>query len=377
MKHLPRICVLALLGSHQAQALADDCQLTLSESHLDFGLMNRVIHSPASREIQLGERYLSLNLNCAQPADMSIFYRALAAVGSERFRFSDRGSYAVQASDGVLDGQAVELGLISGPGQPPGTRANLLDWLADQAIAPLRDGLPARGSSFSVQLRVSAWALGDATQVRDAVTWEASGLFDAVATGRAREMTLNAHFAPAACEINLSNGGVIDYGRMWAKSLNADRDTALASRNLTLGIGCDGPTQFALLMHDNRKGSATGGTDETAYGLGVDNSRNKIGRYFLYFDPFDMQADTLPTLYRTDSTTGGVAWSSSNAYPIPIGQNSWLGFTDISGSHTGPSAITHLSGQVSVRAILAPTNNLDLSTDVLLDGSGTIEIKYL
>jgi hypothetical protein len=376
MKRLLSICALALVTSHQAWAQGEDCRLSVSETHLDFGMMNRAVHRPASSEITLGERHLSLNLSCPQATDMSIFYRALAA-GTERFRFSDRGSYAVQASDGVLDGHTVELGLIAGQGQPPGIRGNRLNWRADQAIVPLRDGLPAPGSTFSMQLRVSAWALDSAIQVRDAVTWEASGLLDAVATGRARELTLNAHFAPAACEINLSNGGVIDFGRMLAKSLNADRDTALASRNLTLNIGCDGPTRFALLMQDNRKGSATGGTDETAYGLGVDNSRNKIGRYFLLFDPFDMQADVLPGLYRTDSTTSGVAWSSSNGFPIPIGQNSWMGFTELSGSHAGPSAIQNLNGQISLRAILSPTNSLDLSTDVLLDGSGTIEIKYL
>ncbi|MDY7535268.1 DUF1120 domain-containing protein [Pseudomonas sp. Bout1] len=376
MKRLMSICLLVLAGADVALAQSDDCRLNLSEPHLDFGLMNRAIHRPSGSEIALGERFLSLSLNCQKPTDMSIFYRALA-IGAERFRFSDQGHYIMQASDGVLDGQAVELGLIPGRGQPPGIRANRLDWHADHAIAPLRDGLPVQGSVFSVQLRVSARAQESAAHVRDAVTWEAFGLFESGATGQSREMTLNAHFAPAACEINLSNGGVIDYGRMWAKSLNADRDTALASRSLTLSIGCDGPTRFALLMQDNRKGSATGGTDETAYGLGVDNSRNKIGRYFLYFDPFDMQADTQPSLYRTDSTTGGVAWSSSNAFPIPIGQNSWLGFTTAPASHAGPSAIRNLSGQVSVRAILSPTNNLDLSTDVLLDGSGTIEIKYL
>jgi hypothetical protein len=30
-----------------------------------------------------------------------------------------------------------------------------------------------------------------------------------------------------------------------------------------------------------------------------------------------------------------------------------------------------------VRAVLSPMNNLDLRTEVLLDGSGTIEIIYL
>ncbi len=367
---------LALAATAQGQAYADDCQLNLSQTRLDFGVMNRAVQRNPRAEIELGERRLSLNLNCKAPTDLQVFYRALAAT-AERYRFTERGSYRVQVSEAVLDGQAVELGLITGPGQAPTARGKTLDWRADHAIVPLRDGLPTTGSSFSAQLQVNAWAQADATQVRDAVTWEATGLIDAVATGRARELSLQAGFAPAACEASLSNGGIVDFGRMWAKSLSADKETGLASRNLMLNIGCDGPTHFALRMQDNRKGSATGGTDETAYGLGVDDSRNKIGRYFLYFDPFDLRADALPQVYRTDSTTGGVAWSSSSAYPIPIGSNSLLGFTATPGSHAGPTAIQNLSGQISVRAVLSPMNSLDLRTDVVLDGSGTIEIIYL
>ncbi len=367
---------LALGAAAQSQAQADDCQLNLSQPRLDFGVMNRAVQRNPSAEIQLGERRLSLNLNCPTPTDLHVFYRALAAT-AERYRFTERGSYRVQVSEAVLDGQAVELGLITGPGQAPTARGKTLDWRADHAIVPLRDGQPTTGSSFSAQLLVNAWARADATQVRDAVTWEATGLIDAVATGRARELSLQAGFAPAACEANLSNGGIVDFGRMWAKSLSADKETGLASRNLMLSIGCDGPTHFALRMQDNRKGSATGGTDETAYGLGVDDSRNKIGRYYLYFDPFDLRADALAQVYRTDSTTAGVAWSSSSAYPIPIGSNSLLGFTETPGSHAGPTAIQNLSGQISVRAVLSPMNSLDLRTDVVLDGSGTIEIIYL
>lgn len=370
---------LALLGLGALptkQAQADDCRLTLSQAQLDFGLMNRAIHLTQARERLLGERRLSLTLNCAHPTDMSLFYRGLAAAG-ERLRFTERGSYSVQVSDAVLDGKAVELGLLAGIGQAPSVRASTLTWRPDHAIVPLQEGSPVQGSSFSAQLLVSAWAQEDAAHVRDAVTWDVTGLIDSLATGRSRELTLQARFAPAACEPTLSNNGVVDFGRMWARNLNADRDTALPSRSLMLNIGCDGPTHFALRMQDNRQGSATGGVDETAFGLGVDSSRNKIGRYYLYFDPFDLTADALPQVYRTDSTTSGAAWSTSSGYPIPIGSNSYLGFTAVAGSVAGPTAIQHLSGQVSVRAMLAPMNNLDLSTDVLLDGSGTIEIIYL
>ena len=43
-------------------------------------------------------------------------------------------------------------------------------------------------------------------------------------------------------------------------------------------------------------------------------------------------ADAVPYLYGTESTTGGVAWRTSNRNPIDIGANSLLGFTDLEGS---------------------------------------------
>ena len=47
----------------QGRAHADECQLTLSQSRLDFGVMNRAVQRNPGTEILLGERRLSLNLN--------------------------------------------------------------------------------------------------------------------------------------------------------------------------------------------------------------------------------------------------------------------------------------------------------------------------
>ena len=94
-------------------------------------------------------------------------------------------------------------------------------------------------------------------------------------------------------------------------------------------------------------------------------------------DPADASADSFARLYRTDSTTTGAAWSTASSRPIPIGQKSYLGFTDIAGSTAGPVAIQNLTTGVTVEAVIAPASSLDLSTAVQLDGSGTIEIIYL
>lgn len=358
----------------QAWALADECQLTLSQPVLDYGLTNRVIRANGSGERTLGERRLSLNLSCPQPTDMTLFYRAMAAT-AERFHFAERGSYAVRMSDAVLDGQPVDLGLISAAGQVPDETASSLLWRPQQGIVPVRGSVAVQGQSLSAQLELTAWAQEKALQVRDAVVWETTGLFDAVATGRSREITLRASFAPTACNVELSNGGLVDFGRLSKNDLNPDRNTRLPPKDLTLRVGCDAPTQFALVMHDNRSGTATVNS-EIYYGLGLDNRSNKIGLYSLNVDPANASADSFARVYRTDSTTQGVAWSTSGSNPIPIAQKSYLGFTDSAASTAGPASIQNLTTTVTVDAVIAPTTSLDLSTAVHLDGSATIEMLY-
>lgn len=358
-----------------AWAAPDDCQFNLSQPVLDYGLMNRAIRPGSAPERNLGERQLSLTLSCSTPIDMSLFYRAMATT-AERFHFAERGSYQMRVRDAVLDGQSVDIGLIAGVGQAPAQTAAELVWRPDHGIVPVKAGVPAQGRTFSAQLELTAWVQEQGMQVRDAVTWEATGVFDAVAAGRTRETILRARFAPAACEPVLSNGGVVDFGTLSKNDLNADKPTRLPPRSLTLRVGCDAPAAFALVMHDNRAGSATVNS-EIYYGLGTDSRNNKIGLYSLNVDPADASADSFGRLYRTDSTTGGTAWSTSSASPIPIGQNSYLGFTDSAASNAGPVMIHNLNTTVTVDAVIAPTNSLDLSSAINLDGAGTIEIIYL
>ena len=355
---------------------ADECQLNLSESVLDFGLMNRAVALVPAAERLLGERRLSLTLNCPNSTDMSLFYRAMAA-GAERFTFTERGSYSLRVSDAVLDGQAVELGLLAGSGQPAVSTGASLRWRPEHGIVPMRAGVPVSGRSLSLQLEANAWASEAASRVNDAVTWETTGVFDAINAGRSRDMRLQAHFAPAACTPSLSNGGTVSFGKLSVMDLNMHKETALPNRSLVVGVTCDAPTAFTLRLKDNREGSATGNSDETTYGLALDAKGQKIGRYALIFDPMRATADSFAQLYRTDSPTGKAPWSSASASPLAIGANRHLGFNASAGSTGGPDPIQQLSATASLEAVLAPLGSLDLGSEVHLDGAATLELNYL
>ena len=190
------------------------------------------------------------------------------------------------------------------------------------------------------------------------------------------DLSVKGRITPTACTPLLSSGGLIDYGKISQQDLNLDRSTRLPIKQLQVSIDCNAPSRFALRMRDNRDGTATVNS-EIYYGLGLDNSGNRLGLYSMTFDPRHTLVDSTATVYGTESTTGGTAWRTANLNPIDIGANSYLGFTDTQGSVTGPSAIQELISTVKVEAVINARQNLDLSSDTLLDGSATLEVLYL
>ncbi|MGJ7513317.1 DUF1120 domain-containing protein [Pseudomonas baetica] len=197
-----------------------------------------------------------------------------------------------------------------------------------------------------------------------------------VLAASAVDLSVQGLITPAACTPSLSNNGLVDYGKISRQDLSVDKRTQLRDQALDFSLQCNGPARFALLMRDNRDGSAIVNS-EIYYGLNHDRSGNKIGLYSLNFDPANTVVDAWTQVFRTDSTTGGMAWSSSSSRPIPIGARSYLGFTDVAGSSAGPIGIQTLTSRVILETVIAATSELDLSTDVQLDGSATLDVVYL
>jgi type 1 fimbria pilin len=70
------------------------------------------------------------------------------------------------------------------------------------------------------------------------------------------DLTVTGVITPAACTPTLSNGGVVDNGKISAKDLDQVRETLVGTHPLQLSVSCDGPTQFALKPVDHQAGTA-------------------------------------------------------------------------------------------------------------------------
>jgi len=184
------------------------------------------------------------------------------------------------------------------------------------------------------------------------------------------ELTVKGLITPTACTPSLSGGGVVDHGKISAKDLNVDKTTQLPNQTLLLSVDCEAKTLFAIKGADNRAGSSL---YSHGYGLGLINNTQKIGSYSLeYKSPI---ADQLPTRV-LHSMDDGLTWMDGEDAAIPAQE--LAGFGDTSGGNArAPIPIQELRTDVIVWTTIAAAKDMDLSNEVNMDGSATLEVKYL
>ena len=179
------------------------------------------------------------------------------------------------------------------------------------------------------------------------------------------DLTVKGLIVPSACTPSLSGGGMIDHGKVSAKDLNPDRGTAIGVHTLSMTVDCDAPIQFALHPIDNR--AASGLT--TDFGLGFINETQKLGHFSITWR--GMVADGV-TVQPIASMDQGKTWYSEKFWEPSM----YMAAASMS-DDTQPLPIQNLSVDLEVLTIINAAASLDLSNEVTIDGSATVEVKYL
>ncbi|RDS91332.1 DUF1120 domain-containing protein [Pseudomonas fluorescens] len=180
------------------------------------------------------------------------------------------------------------------------------------------------------------------------------------------DLTVKGLIVPSACTPNLSGGGVIDHGKISAKDLRPDNPTNIGNNIMTLAVVCDGATSFALNAIDNRSDSAT---VSSVFGLGFINGTQKLGWFSLMLQNAVADGQQMKTIASGD---GGNTWYEEKFWD-PNLYMSVSNADDI----TQPTPAKELVVELAVATSIARTDGLDLSNEVTLDGSATLEVKYL
>ncbi|MBI6906838.1 DUF1120 domain-containing protein [Pseudomonas palleroniana] len=174
--------------------------------------------------------------------------------------------------------------------------------------------------------------------------------------------------APSACEVTLSDNGIVDHGRVPARSLNQYEFSALPMQTLDLGVSCNEPVLFVLVGLDNRADSSLG--PGFYYGLGhnIHAPGERLGTVSIAFR--DVMADGSRVLVLASSNQGLTWFPESNAYP-----DNYMGFARLGTLVPEPHRL--LNATLNINTSINAAAFLTLNQEVPLDGSIVLDLRYM
>lgn len=182
------------------------------------------------------------------------------------------------------------------------------------------------------------------------------------------DLDIAGRITPQACSVSLSDSGLVDYGKIPARTLNLTDFTVLPNQQMGLSISCEGPTLFALTGIDNQGNSSP--DPQVFYGLGMNihAPSERLGHVSLSLRGPVGDNATLQTLTSADN---GATWTPEpHAYPRKP-----MAFAPAGVLLPGP--LRQLVASLRVDTSISPANTLTLKEEVPLDGSITLDLKYL
>ena len=181
-----------------------------------------------------------------------------------------------------------------------------------------------------------------------------------------QDLTVRGVITPSACDTQITGGGVVDFGKMSAKELNAEQYTPLPRQTVQLSVSCEGPTLFTLNTIDNRPGSSA--NHPHWHGLGMTAEGEKIGG--AGFNLYNPLADNLPA-QTINSSDGGTTWQLGTQLNPTV-------LTAVAINNVPvPVAVRQFHANLRLNTHIAPSDNLTLLDEVPVDGHATVQLMYL
>lgn len=201
-----------------------------------------------------------------------------------------------------------------------------------------------------------------------------------VAAATTAPLAVDGVVTPPSCSISLSAGTSVSLGAIASGTLNRTARTELAQVPAgTLDVVCAGPTLVGINAVDNVHASTyfPGSSDAKYFGLGLDASGNPVGNYRIYMDhPVVDNA----TGYMTMSSNSGSTWfaiSGANDATLIRGSLTTLSSWNNTSTGAPPTALTTVSTPVILLPSIAPSNTLNTTVEIDLNGSATLQLVYL
>ncbi|WP_339527790.1 DUF1120 domain-containing protein [Pseudomonas mucidolens] len=189
------------------------------------------------------------------------------------------------------------------------------------------------------------------------------------------QLIVRGTIVPAACNLSLGGGGIIDYGTIRSGELSQTAYNPREEKVTSLMVNCGTtPAKFGLTLTDLQAGTKVSGilgsgySEAQNYGLGAVSGR-RTGGYSLTLRDLRSSGIVLHPIMRVSS--GAWQHSDGKVAQVPT-QYSWR-----NGSTVTPASIAQLTGVIAVKAVINKAQALDLTRDVTLDGRATLVLSYL
>ncbi|WP_050478106.1 DUF1120 domain-containing protein [Herbaspirillum rhizosphaerae] len=199
------------------------------------------------------------------------------------------------------------------------------------------------------------------------------------------ELKVTGVIRPAACTPSFTGGGTVDFGVIPPNTLSDTAATPLAGKHIPFTITCDASTKVAIRALDNRKTSIAPGVaavlpttpgDNLAFGLGTVAGK-KVGAYIIRISTTALLADGAAPSILSDNTSNAGVWANSGSTVSYFANDGSLRKSFAPLGTTAPGSYKSVSGNLYIHPVIDKKANLDLTGDVPLDGSATIEVQYL
>ncbi|USW96986.1 DUF1120 domain-containing protein [Pseudomonas proteolytica] len=180
------------------------------------------------------------------------------------------------------------------------------------------------------------------------------------------DLAVRGKITPSACTPAFAGSNIIEHGKIAAKDLRQDNPTSLPKANVKLSITCEASTFFAIKPLDNRSGTSN---SPVKFGLGFVNGDKKLGNFYLM--PMNMLADGI-AVQPIASNNGGNTWYAEWLWEL---WTLWGAGAMDDASTLLPSKVLEIDLEVGTS--IARADQFDLSEEVDIDGSATLEVVYL
>lgn len=180
------------------------------------------------------------------------------------------------------------------------------------------------------------------------------------------DLTVRGSITPAACDISLASGGIVDIGKKSVNDLHPTNNTLINSTPMQLTMACSESMLFMLNPIDNRSGTAAGAGDYFGVGLTPDNE--KLGFFDITIK--ESTADT-SLVQAIGSTDGGATWVRQDR--IMKGNQSSVAAP---GAPATRIEVKDLTMDLEIKTYIAGTDYLTIDNEVPIDGLATIEVWY-